>query len=385
MAAGTRGRSIFLSYRRDDSEGESGRLFDDLVRAYGDDSVFMDVAGIEPGLDFRKAIDDNVAGCGVLLAIIGPTWATVTGSDGTRRLDNPNDFVRLEVGSALKRGIPVIPVLVHEARMPALEQLPDDLKDLRYRNSVELTHARWNSDVVLLVAALKNYVAGQPANPAEPVHANVPVQLPAPQPSAPVPAAASVKSRTPLWIGLAALAIVAIAGSYFLLHGKDSSPQSQTPTPATTPAAGADVTVSATTATAPAGVAPAKDTAPAMSAIERALLGKWKNTNPPDGGDDLTQLTVADFGGQLMVEAWGQCAKHLCAWGPRKATLNGDSVVTGAWQLRNTPQENKQLRSAELSLTVSGSNMQVTVKNAYQNPERGDRQFLNQLKFVKAE
>jgi hypothetical protein len=374
MAAGTRGRSIFLSYRRDDSEGEAGRLFDDLVRAYGDDSVFMDVTGIEPGLDFRKAIDDNVAGCGVLLAIIGPTWATVTGSDGTRRLDNPNDFVRLEIGSALKRGTPVIPVLVHEARMPALDQLPDDLKDLRYRNSVELTHARWNSDVALLVAALKNYVTGQPANPADPVHANVPVQLPAPQPSAPNPAAAPAKSRTSLWIGLAALVAVAAAGSYFLLRGNGSSPQSQTATP---------TTVSATTATAPAAVAPPKDVA--MPSTERALLGRWKNANPPDGRDDLTQLTVADFGGQLMVEAWGQCAKRLCAWGTRKATLSGDSVVTGAWQLRNTPQENKQLRSAELSLTVSGSNLQVTVKNAYQNPARGGRQFLNQLGFVKAD
>ena len=380
MAAGTRGRSIFLSYRRDDSEGEAGRLFDDLVRAYGDDSVFMDVAGIEPGLDFRKAIDDNVAGCGVLLAIIGPTWATVTGSDGTRRLDNPNDFVRLEVGSALKRGTPVIPVLVHEARMPALDQLPDDLKDLRYRNSVELTHARWNSDVALLIAALKNYVAGQPANPADPVHANVPVQLPAPQPSAPVPAAAPAGSRTPFWIGLAALVVAAAAGSYFLLHNS-SSPQSQTGTPA----AGTSVTVSATTATASARVAPPKDLASAMPSTERALLGKWKNANPPNGGDDLTQLTVADFGGQLMVEAWGQCAKRLCAWGTRKATLSGDSVVTGAWQLRNTTQENKQLRSAELSLTVSGSNLQVTVKNAYQNPDRGNRQFLNQLEFVKAD
>ena len=151
-----KGRAIFISYRRDDTEGEAGRLFDDLVRAYGDDSVFMDVAGIQPGLDFRKAIDDNVVGCGVLLAVIGPTWATITGRDGTRRLDNPDDYVRLEIASALKRSIPVIPVLVHDSQMPGLEQLPEDLKDLRYRNSVELTHARWNSDVALLVSALKS-------------------------------------------------------------------------------------------------------------------------------------------------------------------------------------------------------------------------------------
>ena len=146
---GTQSRAIFISYRRDDSEGETGRLYDDLVRAYGDDSVFMDVAGIQPGLDFRKAIDANVSGCGVLLAVIGPSWATITGSDGSRRLDNSNDYVRLEIATALARNIPVIPVLVHDAHMPALDLLPDDLKDLRYRNSVELTHARWNSDVAL--------------------------------------------------------------------------------------------------------------------------------------------------------------------------------------------------------------------------------------------
>ena len=76
--------AIFISYRRDDSEGEAGRLFDDLTRAFGGDAVFMDVSGIDPGIDFRKAIDDNVACCGVLLAMIGPTWATITGTDGQR-------------------------------------------------------------------------------------------------------------------------------------------------------------------------------------------------------------------------------------------------------------------------------------------------------------
>ena len=77
-------RAIFISYRRDDTEGEAGRLFDDLVRTFGDDSVFMDVAGINPGIDFRKAIDDNVATCGVLLAMIpvrgGPLLRTAPGS-----------------------------------------------------------------------------------------------------------------------------------------------------------------------------------------------------------------------------------------------------------------------------------------------------------------
>ncbi|MGI8770226.1 MAG: toll/interleukin-1 receptor domain-containing protein [Acidobacteriaceae bacterium] len=180
------GGAIFVSYRRDDSEGEAGRLFDDLTRAFGQDCVFMDVAGIHPGMDFRKAIEDHVSSCGVLLAMIGPSWTNITNSSGQRRLDDPNDFVRIEVAAALARNIPVIPVLVHEARVPRPEQLPDNLKDLAWRNSVEITHARWNSDVQLLTQALQSYVTTAPDSALtdnQPVHANVPVQLPPPHPS----------------------------------------------------------------------------------------------------------------------------------------------------------------------------------------------------------
>ncbi|MGC2110481.1 MAG: PASTA domain-containing protein [Candidatus Korobacteraceae bacterium] len=148
-------RAIFISYRRNDSEGETGRLFDDLVREFGEDSVFMDVTAIEAGRDFRKAIDESVASCGVLLAVIGKNWLESKDDSGRRRLDDPMDFVRLETASALKRDIPVIPVLVRGAAMPRAEHLPDDLKDLSYRNSVELTHARWGSDLHLLITALR--------------------------------------------------------------------------------------------------------------------------------------------------------------------------------------------------------------------------------------
>src|SRR3954466_5055086 len=120
-------RAIFISYRREDAEGQAGRLYDDLVREFGGDSVFMDVAGIEAGRDFRKAIDEQVASCGVLLAMIGRNWLDVKDDSGRRRIDDPMDFVRLETASALKREIPVIPVLVRGAGMPRQEQLPPDL------------------------------------------------------------------------------------------------------------------------------------------------------------------------------------------------------------------------------------------------------------------
>jgi TIR domain len=154
-------RSIFVNYRRNDSEGEAGRLFDDLTSQFGSDSVFMDVAAIEPGRDFRKAIDQSIENCSVLLAIIGRDWLDSKDHQENRRLDNPNDFVRIELASALRRDIPVIPILVRGAKMPHADQLPDDLKELHYRNAVELTHARWKSDVQVLIRALRPYM-GEP-------------------------------------------------------------------------------------------------------------------------------------------------------------------------------------------------------------------------------
>ncbi len=151
-------RSLFINYRRNDSAGETGRLFDDLTARFSDKSVFMDVAGIEPGRDFRKAIDLSVANCSILLAMIGQEWLDCRDSLGGRRLDDPNDFVRIELACALRRDIPVVPVLVRGAKMPFVEQLPDDLKDLAFRNAMELTHARWKSDVEVLVRAVRPYI-----------------------------------------------------------------------------------------------------------------------------------------------------------------------------------------------------------------------------------
>lgn len=151
-------RRIFISYRRDDSEGQAGRLFDDLTANFGSDAVFMDVAAIKKGLDFRRIIHEHVTSCGVLLVIIGKRWLSITDSKGRRRLDDPNDFVRLEIAAALSRGIPVVPVRVHDAAMPTEQELPDALKELAFRNGTELTHARWNSDVSLLIDDIRSYI-----------------------------------------------------------------------------------------------------------------------------------------------------------------------------------------------------------------------------------
>src|SRR2546430_14763973 len=159
--------SIFLSYRREDSEGQAGRLYDDLVAVFGPDSVFMDVAAIQPGRDFRKSIDQSLNSCGVFLSLIGRNWLTAKDTSGQRRLDDPADFVRIETGAALKRDIPVIPVLVQGASAPKPDQLPDDLKELAFRNAVELTHLRWDSDVQVLIKALRLHIS-QPGPKPEP-------------------------------------------------------------------------------------------------------------------------------------------------------------------------------------------------------------------------
>ena len=229
--------AVFVSYRRDDAEGEAGRLYNDLVAQFGEDSVFMDVAAIEVGRDFCKAIDESVATCGVLLAIIGRDWLDAKNSSGQRRLDDPFDFVRLETASALRRDIPVVPVLVQGARMPSADKLPEDLKELAYRNGVEVSHARWNSDVQLLFKALRPFAGephGAPAIPAARASPSV-AEARSPAPQAPLekapqePAftkapsasanAAPVSARMPMRIILASVAAflaVSAVGGYML-------------------------------------------------------------------------------------------------------------------------------------------------------------------------
>lgn len=127
----------------------------------------MDVAAIEPGRDFRKAIDQSVASCSVLLAVIGRDWLEAKDEAGQRRLDDPNDFVRVELASALRRDIPVVPVMVRSAKMPRADQLPEDLKELAYRNAVELTYTRWKSDVQALIEALRPHLEANSASASE--------------------------------------------------------------------------------------------------------------------------------------------------------------------------------------------------------------------------
>ena len=147
--------AVFISYRRDDSEGQARALSLELEKLLGKDSVFMDVDSIALGRDFRQVLQERLETCDILLALVGPNWLDARDAGGNRRLESPNDYVRQEISAALKRNINVTPVLVQGAAMPGQDRLPDDLKDFAFRNGFELSHTRWESDVKELVRRLK--------------------------------------------------------------------------------------------------------------------------------------------------------------------------------------------------------------------------------------
>lgn len=144
---------IFVNYRRGDSSGHTGRLCADLTRRLGTRRVFMDIDTIPPGVDFVEVIEQAVQACDVFIAVIGKEWLTIS-AGGARRLDDPNDWVRLEIAAALERGIPVIPVLVNGAVMPRADDLPDNLQRLARRQAIEISDKRWDYDVTQLVRAI---------------------------------------------------------------------------------------------------------------------------------------------------------------------------------------------------------------------------------------
>jgi uracil-DNA glycosylase len=156
---------IFINYRRQDSEGYVGRLYDHLTRQFDPDDVFMDVEAIAPGADFVAELERAVAVCDVFIAVIGPQWLSAADDAGARRLDQWNDYVRIEIAAALKQNKLVIPVLVGRARMPTPTDLPDEIAALARRNAIELSHQRFGYDTDKLIAAIK---ARLPANGVKP-------------------------------------------------------------------------------------------------------------------------------------------------------------------------------------------------------------------------
>jgi formylglycine-generating enzyme required for sulfatase activity len=177
---------ILISYRREDSADVTGRIDDRLVQQFGRQAVFVDVDSIPFGVDFRKHLDEQVAKCDVFLAVIGPDWMGQKDSQGKTRLEDPKDFVRIEIESALTRQIPVIPILVRGASIPPAEQLPQSMQDLPYRNGLPVRSGPdFHNDMNRLIAYLTQQIRGlseaqpEPDTPAKPVQKKT-------KPSAPV-------------------------------------------------------------------------------------------------------------------------------------------------------------------------------------------------------
>jgi hypothetical protein len=156
---------VFLSYRREDSAGHTGRLYDHVVQALGRERVFFDIDSLEPGADFVRAIDEVLTQCAAVVVVIGPRWTEIRDAHGNQRLTDAFDLHRMEIERALLSGVRVIPVLVAAARMPEAHRLPLEIRALAARHAFRLDDARFREDAVRLTAFLDKLVTGSGAPP----------------------------------------------------------------------------------------------------------------------------------------------------------------------------------------------------------------------------
>jgi TIR domain len=152
------GAGVFISYRRDDSAGHAGRIYDSLVARMGTARVYMDVDSLHTplGSDYREQVWQHIGSSGIVLAIIGRRWLSIADTKGEQRLQDPEDLVRQEITYALDRGIPVIPVLVENAVLPAATELPGHLTSLPDHQAIQLSDERWHYDIGRLMARIED-------------------------------------------------------------------------------------------------------------------------------------------------------------------------------------------------------------------------------------
>lgn len=146
---------VFISYRRAEASHIAGRLYDWLTRKIGDQQVFMDVDSIELGVDFAEVVVGAIERCSILLAVIGHQWEAVVDKDGKQRLSRPDDLVRLEIETAIKRGIRIIPLLIDRAEMPNAQDLPPTMSALARRNALTIRHETFKEDMGRLLRAIE--------------------------------------------------------------------------------------------------------------------------------------------------------------------------------------------------------------------------------------
>ena len=152
---------IFISYRRDDSGPTAGRLYDRLVETFGQTNLFFDTDSMPAGADFVEYLDRQVANCDIFLCAVGPNWLSAKDEDGRRRLDQADDWVRVEIAAALSRKIPVIPVLIDGACLPKVRELPDDIAPLVRRQAVEVRSSHFRRDAEELTHKIRGILNEQ--------------------------------------------------------------------------------------------------------------------------------------------------------------------------------------------------------------------------------
>src|SRR5260370_19740616 len=216
--------SIFICYRREDSADVTGRIYDRLVDHFGAERVFMDVEAIRLGYDFRSEIDQTIKVCSIVIVVIGDEWLAQV--DGKRRIDDENDRVRIEIESALRREIPIIPVLTRGASHPTKAMLPASLEALAYRNGTSIRHEHFRGDVDSLISQMDKLLARQestPSKPAEPKEPTPPVKLtqstqsqPAIPPVPPISALAAL-TEPAVWTRKRLITVAAVGATVILL------------------------------------------------------------------------------------------------------------------------------------------------------------------------
>ena len=257
---------IFISYRRDDTGGRAGRLFDLLAARYGAGRVFQDVTAVAPGTYFDDQVDKAIATSDVVLVVIGQRWLTSSAGDGARRIDRPDDYVRHEVRAALGSDVRVVPVLVDDAELPSAAALPEDLASLVRRQAVSVRDASWHRDVDDLIKRLE----GAPADTA--------------------PARPGRRRRTALTLGVGAAVVIVAVAALLVLRDDDPGGESEGARPPCETAGAADTAWSAATIEA--------------SPVELRLDGYDVRIEPrsassrPDGDHYIVQveLAVANIG-----------------------------------------------------------------------------------------
>ena len=326
-------RSVFVSYRRGDSEGQARSLNFELVNLIGKDSVFMDVDSIALGRDFRHILHERLESCDLMLALIGPGWLDAKDTAGNRRLESATDLIRLEIAAALKRNIPVIPVLLQGAQMPPPERLPDDIKDLVYRNGFELGHSTWESDVREMVKRL-----GLDKEPAAPAKAPNEAQ------ANPVVLTVSRPFKTS-WV-LATFVLIAIVAAVLFYYGKahDQSSGSEIAASFQQPARSAPQQPEESAPRQPAGYPPQQGPAKqAPTSSNEKAIPDWVPVYP---FAEQENILVRRGGGSLAFET-ENAEQHVRGAYATKLQAAGWKVATGYdggyWAAGTSPDQRRSL------------------------------------------